>query len=277
MTTRLISAGAQKSWIAFVSNDKNIITGGTTTAPIAGAVSHGIPLIGVQTVPTGIPEEEVVSVLGDDDVLGSFQFDSTTPTTFIVNTGEQDLLKDALLQDTLVETIGNISVGAIRPLGQTLPDVMFIAQGRAKDTGANGAGGFVAYLYPRCTIKPLGRESFEGRAPASFRYQVVAQPANNKPTGTTFTNTLNGFEQTNVMELKTNYPIAPVRITGDNSTLTFTLDKTPSTVAGDSIVAVNAVQQPTSAYSFSASNKTITFAVAPASGVPVVVLYGYTD
>lgn len=279
MTTRTIAAGNQQAWFAFVSNDKNIITGGTTTAPTAGAAgSHAIQVVGIQTAPSGIPESDVVSVLGDDAVLGAFDFESETPTSLIINTGENDLAKDALFQGSLVESFNGIDQGLIRPTAPILPDGCLVIQSRAKDTGNNGASAWVANLYLRVTVRPLDRETFAGREAASYRYQVVAQPATNKPTGTTFTTTLNGYESATVWKLKGTNPFTLARFTGDNSTVTFTgLLKAPAGTNAPSIVAINGVQQAANTYTFNVTNKTITFTVAPATNAAIVVLYGYAS
>jgi len=273
--TRVIGAGVQRAFLAFVSNDKNIITGGTTTAPANGSVSDAIQLVGIQSAPTGIPEGDVVSVEGDDTILGSFQFDSVAPATFIISTGENDLLKDALLQSTLVESVNDMQIGVLRPTTQELPDVCLLIQGRAKDTGANGASAYMAYFYPRCTIQPLGRTGFDGRTAGAFTYQVVAQPVSNQPTGATLTEAINGTGGATVLAVNSNYPLTMARITGDNTTLAFTLGKQPANATtSNAVVGINGVKT-TTGYTFNTVTNQIVFAVAPALGAKVVVIYGY--
>jgi hypothetical protein len=275
MSTRLISAGVQQAWLAFVGNDKNMITGASSTAPAPGAaVSHALPLRGVQTVPSGLPESEVVAVLGDDRVLGSFDFESETPTSFVINTGEVDLERVAQLQGTLVETIGEIELGLLRPSDVQLPDICLVVNARAKRTGEGGASGWQVYIYPRLTLRPLGRETFAGREAATYRYQASVQTVENKPWGTTFTAAANGATSADVIELSTLYPIAMFAFTGNGTVTTFTgLERTPAGAA-HAIYALNAVQQ-TSGYSFNATNKTFSTTTPPANNAKGVVFYGY--
>ena len=278
MSTRAIAAGVQQAWFGFVSNDKNILLGGTTVAPAAGADgNHAIQIVGIQTAPTGVTESDVVPVLGDDAVLGAFSFQSETPVSFIMNTGENDLAKDALFQGSLVESFNGIDQGLVVPTTPQFPDGTLLIQGRAKDTGNNGASAWVANLYLRVTVFPLDRETFAGREAASYRYQVVAQPATNKPTGTTFTTTLNGYESSTIWKLKGANPFTFIRFTGNGALTTFTgLLKAPAGVNATSIVAINGVQQDPSTYSYNVANKTITFTVAPANNAAIVVFYAYT-
>lgn len=278
MAIRNIVAGTQQAWIAFVSNDKNIIYGGTTSAPAAGAaVSNAIQLVGIQTAPSGIPESTPVAVSGDDAVLGTFDFESDSPVAFVINVAEADLTKIGLLQNTLVETDGNINTGLLQPISPNLPDVALLIQGKAKNTGSNGASAWYANLYLRCTLRYLGRETFSNREAGSFRFQVVAQPATNKPTGVTITTAINGSTGATVLELSGNYPMTMARFTGNGALQTFTgLTKTPVSGA-DSTLAIDAVKQTQGTWSFNTSNKTITTTGTPANGAAGVVIYGYSD
>lgn len=278
MSTRAIAAGVQQAWFGFVSNDKNILLGGTTVAPVAGADgNHAIQIVGIQTAPTGVTESDVVSVLGDDGVLGAFSFQSETPVSFILNTGENDLAKDALFQNSLVENFNGIDQGLVVPTTPQFPDGALLIQSRAKDTGNNGATAWTANVYLRVTVFPLDRETFAGREAASYRYQVVAQPATNKPTGTTLTTALNGYESSTIWKLKGENPFTFCRFTGNAALTTFTgLLKAPAGVNAQSIVAINGVQQATNTYSFNVANKTITFTSPPANNAAIVVVYTYT-
>lgn len=277
-----IQAGTQEAWIAFVSNDKNIITGSSVTAPTAGAVgSPSIQLVGIQTAPTGIPEGESVGVNGDDALLGSIEFDSADPTQFVINLGQFDLDTEALLQGTTVETFSEagISLGVMRPISPSYPDVCLIIQGKAKkqDPSVKGQKAYAGYIYPLCTIQPIGRETFEGRSAGTNRYKVTAQPTSNKSWGTTITTSANGTTAATALPFTSDYPIVQHRFTGNGVLTTFTgLAKTPASTSL-AIVAIDGVQQANNTFTLSPANNSITFTTAPANGAKIVVLYQYSD
>ncbi len=276
-----IQAGTQQAWIAFVSNDKNIITGGSTTAPSAGATgSAGIQLTGIQTAPTGIPEGESVAVNGDDTLLGSIEFDSADPTQFVINLGQFDLDTEALLQSTVVETFtdSGVSMGVMRPITPDYPDVCLIVQGKAKkqDASVKGQKAYAGYIYPLCNIQPIGRETFEGRTAGTNRYKVTAQPTSNKAWGTTITESANGTTAMTALPFTSDYPLAMARGTGTGALTTFTgLSKVPAGTTS-AIVAIDGVQQ-SGNFTLSPANQTITFTSAPANGAKIVVFYQYSS
>ncbi len=276
-----IQAGTQQAWIAFVSNDKNIITGGSVTAPTAGATgSAGIQLTGIQTAPTGIPEGESVAVNGDDTLLGSIEFDSADPTQFVINLGQFDLDTEALLQSTVVETFADsgVSMGVMRPITPDYPDVCLLIQGKAKkqDVSVKGQKAYAGYLYPLCTIQPIGRETFEGRTAGTNRYKVTAQPTSNKAWGTTITESANGTTAATALPFTSDYPMTMHRFTGNGVLLTFTgLSKVPAGTTS-AIVAIDGVQQ-SGNFTLSPANQTITFTSAPANGAKIVVFYQYSS
>lgn len=109
-----IAAGAQQSWISFLDND-NFAIGNARSAIAAGQIRGSYPFIGVQQTPTGILEGEAVPVPGDDFKLGEFIFQSDEPFELLMNFGQGDLGLDALLQDTLVESLGDINIGLGAP------------------------------------------------------------------------------------------------------------------------------------------------------------------
>ena len=272
--TRIVAAGARNAWLAFVGNTDNIISGATPAYPAPGTLSHALPLRGIQTVPTGVPETDTVAVLGDDGVLGSFEFDSEQPTSFVINTGSWDLELAAALQRTAVEAINGIDVGVVRPEFVSIPDVALLVQGVSK--GVDGRSQWHAFLYPRCTVRPLGRETFASREAATFRYQVTAQPVGRFPTGRALTTAANGTTLATALELRSDNPLAMAAFTGDGTTTVFGgLARRPAsdTITG-SIVALNSTHL-TSGVTFDQANSELEFATAPANAARGVVIYGY--
>lgn len=272
--TRVVAAGARNAWIAFVGDTNGIIAGATPAYPAAGALSNALPLRGIQTAPTGVPETDTVAVTGDDGVLGSFEFDSESPTSFVINTGSWDLALAAALQRTAVEAINGVDVGVVRPEFVSIPDVALLVQGVSK--GVDGKSQWHAFLYPRCTVRPLGRETFASREAATFRYQVTAQPVGRFPTGRLLTTAANGTTLTTALELRSDNPLTMAAFTGNGTQTVFTgLARRPaSDTINGSIVGINAVHL-TGGVTFDPANSEIEFATAPAADARGVVIYGY--
>lgn len=276
--TKLIQAGVSNARIALVGND-GLITGNTTTLPSSTAGNPDMALIGIQDMTTGILENDVVPVPGDDGILGGFIFESAEPRTMMLNTGQQDFLIDSTLQGTNVVTIGGLTGMVLAPVNPEYVSASILVSTRLqpKDAEAFGAK-WKVYYYPLVTISPMDVAQLQGRTAASFRYKAVAQTVTNYSYGTTITGAVEGTSGIVALVLKSNYPMAMIRFTGAGSAGPYTgLTQTPSATASDSIVVLNRTVQATTAYTFSTTNKTITMGSSVASGVPLVVLYAYTD
>jgi hypothetical protein len=223
MTSRSIQAGVQQAWLLF--HDTNGDPSGDTTTPLAnGQIRGSYPFRGIQTMPTGIPESDAVNVPGDDTSLGSIGFGSDAPRQFVMNFGYQDLNLDGELQNTAVETLGDIEMGLIDSPDAVLATVSLIVQSKAV---VNGVSSWTGYIYPSVQIQPLGRETFAGRTDGVIRYKGTAQLAFNNPWGVTIVNKSGTPTSGYARPFKSPNPLTMDAFRGNGILASWTLAKSP--------------------------------------------------
>ena len=223
-----LQAGVQQSWISFLDSD-NFAIGNATSAITAGTIRGSYPFVGIQEMPTSILEGETVPVPGDDTNLGNFIFASADPREFLMNFGQGDLTLDALLQSTLVETLGNINIGLGDPGSPNYPTVCLIVNSRAikRDPGIAGQSAWSGFIFPVVQIQPLNRETLTGRTAGVQRYKGVAQAAYNHPWGVTIAEAVNGDVSSFSFPFTSPYPLTLDAFKGDGIVTAWVLNKTP--------------------------------------------------
>lgn len=271
--TQSLSAGVQQSWISFLDSE-NFAIGKLTSAIAAGQIRGSYPFKGIQTMPTGIQESDVVPVPGDDTTLGSFIFASDKPREFLMNFGQGDLDLDALLQGTLVETIGNLKVGLADPGLPVYPTVCLIVNSRAlkENTGVAGQAAWNVFIYPVVQIQPLNRETLAGRTAGVQRYKGVAQAAYNHPWGVTLSSAVNGNLSSFVFQMTSNYPLTLDCFRGDGIVTNWVLNKTPVSVVETNAFAERVAQ---TVNSVTPATNTATITTPVVANKRGVFLYGY--
>lgn len=269
-----LSAGVQQAWLSFLDTE-NFALGNAQTAIAAGDIRGSYPFVGIQEMPTGILEGETVPVPGDDTTLGAFIFASADPREFLINFGQGDLNLDAMLQGTLVETLGNISIGLSDPGQPVYPTVCLIVNSRAikRSPGNSGQGAWSGYIYPVVQLQPLSRETLAGRTAGTYRYKGTAQAAYNHPWGVTIAEAVNGDVSSFSFPFNSNYPLTLDAFRGNGVKTDWVLNKTPVSVA-ETNAFVERVSLTVSGVT--PSTKTMTAAVAANNGRGVVV-YGYSS
>lgn len=272
--TKNLAAGVQQSWLSFLDPD-NFAIGNAKTNIAAGQIRGSYPFIGIQEMPTGILEGETVPVPGDDTNLGNFIFASADPREFLMNFGQGDLALDALLQDTLVESLGNINIGLGDPANPVYPTVSLIVNSRAikRDPGISGAAAWSGFIFPVVQIQPLNRETLTGRTAGVYRYKGVAQAAYNHPWGVTIAEAVNGDVASFSFPFLSPYPLTLDAFRGDGIVTNWVLNKTPVTVNDTKAFAERVAQ---TVNSVTPSTKTMTITTPVASNARGVVVYGYS-
>lgn len=272
---KVIAAGVQLTHLGFVDGS-GVLVGSDITAPANGANSTMMDVIGIQEMPTGIQEGESVPVEGDDTVLGQIDFAANTLPTFVVTLGVQDLDLDAKLQGTKVKTEGDVRFGVLQPNNPNYPDACLIVQSKSKsqDTGTSGTKAWSGQLIPLLSVQPLGRETFAGRTAGNNRLRVTTQVATRTPWGVTMNETDYGTTGAPVMPFTGDNPVIMHRFTGNGSTDTLLLAKTP--VSQSKIKVHNNTAPLTPGVDFTLTGSTITFTSPPAAAAKVIVLYEYT-
>ena len=277
MTKRTVSAGTKQSYFGLV-DDNGFLKGSSATAPANGASSPMLRLRGIQTATPGVQEPEDVDIEGDDGVDATITFEATTLPSFVAGFSQHDLETDALMQETAVETLGDYDFGVLQPEDPGRPNGTLIVQGQSvsKDDANAGLAVWSGFILPLVTAVPLGRETFEGRTPASNRIKFSAQKASKKPWGVTIASGDLGTTAAPIIPFSGPHPLLMHRITGNGSTDTFTL---PKAVAGlNSVFAFEetALLSHGSGLTATVGSTSLVFDSAPAAGARVVVLYGFT-
>lgn len=272
--SKSLQAGVQQSWLSFLDT-ANFAIGNNITTITAGTIRGSYPFVGIQQMPTGILEGDTVTVPGDDTSLGSFIFSSEAPREFLMNFGQFDLELDALLQSTLVETVGNIKIGLGDPGNPQYPTVCLIVQGRAikRDSGVSGQAAWTGFIYPVVQIQPLNRETLQGRTAGVNRYKGVAQQAFNHPWGVTISEAVNGDTSSYVFPFDSNYPLTLDAFVGNGVVTGWVLNKTPVSVAETNAFAERVAQTVNTVVP---STKTATITAPVANNARGVFVYGYS-
>lgn len=227
-----LTAGVQNCWLSFL-DPFNFAIGNNTSAITPGTIRGSYPFIGIQQMPTGIPEGEPVPIDGDDTTLGSILFAAAAPRTFLMNFGQGDQALDALLQGTLVSSEGRTSTGLVDPAHPVYATCSLIVQSRAinRQAGQSGQAAWTGFIYPVVQIQPLNRESLQGRTAGSFRYKAVAQAASHRPWGVTITDAIDGDDGTYALDFDSYNPLTMDAFVADGIVTSWILNKTPAVTA----------------------------------------------
>lgn len=251
-----------------------------------GGDSGGFFLAGPQSADMTFPEMERVNVPGGDGRLGTFLFDSDTESGFTFESGVTDLDLAAASQGTKVHTIGDWSIGGIRPAFRTPVQMWWVinAQAKSQASGSLGAAGWHV-LIAKFEISYLGPGGVSNKNPHASRYSAIIDPSDIYPWGLAINETNNGTTSLDVFEFFAENPVALHLYVGDSTngtdgTASFTVDYTP---AGDDttnkvLAWKNGTQMTkTTHYTVTPSTKTIALEAGhrPLAGEEMVVLYEY--
>lgn len=208
---RRVAAGTNLGFIGFY-DDNGFPTGGTPTAP-ANGLTTGNPsynIVGIKTANPTVPEPETVPITGDDILIAEFDFPSIATRRFTVDVAVGDMNLTANMQGTLVETVGDIKVGALDIADRLELDSYLILQGRAKkqDAGLKGKKAYEGVFIPLAQTIPLGRVGFTERGAAVYRFSVAPQLTSNNIWGITIAAANAGTEGLRYREFSSEYPVA---------------------------------------------------------------------
>lgn len=266
--TKSIQAGVQQGWLMFY--DSNGEPSGNDTTALSNGESKGSYWFrGIQELSTGLPETDTVAIPGDDSVLGNISFSSDAPREFVVNMGLMDLELEKRLQNTEIEEVAGASIGVADTPDAVLATVSLIVQSKAI---INGRASWSGFIYPLVQLQPLNRETFGGRTAGVIRYKGVAQPAFNRPWGTTIRSRGGSDISAYALPFTSDYPMTMHAFRG--AITSFTVDKTPvsadktSAFVDKVALTVSSVNTPTP--------RLITLSGAVAAGRPGMAVYQYT-
>lgn len=278
---QVIAAGFDRMYYWRVGSDGYII-GSTGTAPAAGNTngSGAAKADGVKTAEIAIPEGQVVQVTGDNQALGTFIFPPSELPSFNIEVATMDLTLEALMQDTLTYDDGDTTFGALAPTDPVYNDIglLFLRDARGRATGSIGAAHFEGVLIPKATMQALGSSGFKEREGTSYRYKVIANPADKFPWGLAIdATTVLGTPSTPIIPFIAENRVHVHRFTGNNTQTAFVLQHTPVAASSAKVrVYVNGVKKTyTTDYTVNTGTKTVTFGSAPANNAIIVVHYEF--
>lgn len=273
MASPRIAAGFDRIFYGVV-NSSGYVIGRNTTGATAGDISgQGLArLEGARTLPVGVPEDEIVTVTGDNEPKASFKFPSADLPSGIMELAVHDLDFEALVQGTRVESVGDVSIGTLAPSGATNPDICLLLMRKAKKSGSGvrGVSAWEILFIPRCNITPLGAEIGE-RQFNPYRYSINVSKSDRMPWGATFTTGLHGTTDAALVPVESDNPVMLHTHIGNASRTVFNLAIAPKTNSKVYIYE-NGVKQ-TDTVDYTQNGVATTHIGAPASGTVVNTLY----
>lgn len=271
MAEKTIAAGFRYLWYGVIDSSGYFI-GSTTSAPAAGDTSGSamLRLDGARTLPVNIGEPDVVVVSGDDEPMVSFEFDSETLPSGVIELAQRNNTFDALIQGTSVESIGDLELSVLDPKDRASQSMCLLLSRRAKSwlTGSKGVKKWENLFIPRCTIKPLFT-SVEQRTFTPYQYAVNLSRSDRTGWSTVSINQ-HGTTAASMFPIDSDNPLQPLaRFTGNNSQQTFTLPYEPISGAKTYVYQDDVKQTVTTDYTVTGT--TLTFVGIPSSDSVIVV------
>lgn len=233
-------------------------------------------LRGVQSMSLTIPQMQRIQHRGQDRVIAQDYLPPTEAASGEFRAAAQDLGLDALLTNTLLDEIAEVTLGGLGTdrQGQEI-DICIIAYRQALNTtpGAQQLRQWQHYIFPVARLVPRAGGAEQGGADENV-YDLIPTVASKAPWGAAFTLNDNGFTETQLLRATAEYPLMMERFDGDGTLTTFNLEWTPINVA-KTAAFVNGTAATVS--SVNANAKTVTLQTAPTSGAKVVIIYQTSD
>lgn len=267
--------GAGLNYVYYGVVDANgYLQGNSADGPSAGAqAGEGMTrLEGAQVFPIGVPEDEIITVLGDNEPLVTFKFPSAELASGVFEMAASDLDFEALVQGTKVEILGDLRHGLLSASGATSPTIALLIQNQSKKwaSGARGTAAWEYVLLLAVEVTPLFKD-VEQRTHSPYRYNVNLSKADRATYGATLSETTHGAEKAAYIVGESDNPVHLHAWQGNNAETAFTLTFTPK-ATGKVYLFVNGVRQ-VDPGDYSVSGTTITFVAAPASASRIIAIY----
>jgi hypothetical protein len=270
---RIISAGLQEAYYAFVDSSGNLI-GSTPTRPAAGNQTGSGPtrLFGVKTLPTTIQSPDIVPVTGDDGVRGTFTFKSGNANSVTLGIADSDSTLIQYLEGTLVETNGDTTMTLNQPLNPVYADVglWFIQQAKSTESATLLAASYESRWFGRSQMVNLDADLTE-RAASDYSYQLTVNQMGLKANGVALTTGANGDTSALYLGYKGTTKTVNWTWTGNGVVTEFTLPTAYPVSAASATyfsVSINNVLQVITT-NFTLTTTAVTFGVAPANNAVI--------
>ncbi len=275
MSDRAAAAGNRYNFGIFLDSNGFPI-GKTLTRPTAGSSTNGgmFRFEGAkQANPTVPAPDPVVDTSEDGFRRYEYPFPNISPRTFEIQLAEQVLRTAMLVQNMPLKSYAGGQVGYSDVADVLLPPVCVILQSWMIDavTGVKKWGGV---FIPSGTLAYLGRDTFNERTPALFRYSLTPNVSNYEPWGYTIFDSDGTAKGATYLPFQDfDFPLTLHAYTGNAVATVFPTDLQPVNVASSMAVTERVAQAITSVQTTSPYG--VTFTAAPSSGGRGVVVYQF--
>jgi len=235
LTNTTIFSQAGAAMAQYEINDPTTGLGAGPTGSIAPGSGRGMGrYIAVKSAAGQNPQPRVVTASGDNGrFLQPYVFNPAEPGVVNLAFGAFNMNAYAAFSKTKIRTIGDgagVGIQTNQPANARQATLLLTADAQDADALVFGEARFINYFYPQLSVWLLGEQMNEVQA-ADFGYVGVPTSASRMPWGIAFSDDIDGFTRSKAYKTVTRYPVTlhRYRVTGTSSTVTFTLDASPTT------------------------------------------------
>jgi hypothetical protein len=275
MSDRNTAAGNRFNQIIFLGSD-GFPTGKTTSRPAAGTSTNGgmLRLYGAKQATPTVPTPSPVVVTAEDGYTRhEYNFPSDQSRGFEIQLAEEDLRTAMRVQNMPLTEYAGGQVGYVDIQDVQLPSVATILQSWAIDS-ETGVKKWSGLYIPSGQLAYLGRDSFNERTGALFRYFLTPQPSAYDMIGATIIDSDGTAKNSAYLPFRGfDYPVTMHAYSGNASATAFVTDYQPVNVASSKAATERSNQAIASVQTTAPLG--ITFSAAPISGGRGVMFFQF--
>lgn len=276
MPVQYSAVGTKYNYYSFL-NSSGYAVG--TAATLANGASSGAGRIkGVEQLGLAVPPARNIVIKGDNTTLGALQIPGdAAPTGQILTSVYNPTLFNGA-QGVISETIGATEMDIFGIPCPNFQPMCIITNAPAlnQTAGSVGLNGYSTIVWNHITMLPLEETQITDATAHQFTNNVLGTFSSIKPWGAAIASGTNGANQALGVRWFNTYPFTLMSFTGDNSTVTVTLDETPAgTTGNDVFVWQNGTKlvEGSGAGKYQVSGSVVTFGTAPTAAAKVVIGY----
>jgi hypothetical protein len=275
MSDRNTAAGNRFNFAGFLDT-YGFLIGKTTTRPTAGTSTNGgmLRLYGAKQATPTVPTPSPVVVTAEDGYTRhEYNFPSDQSRGYEIQLGEEDLRTAMRIQNMPLTSYAGGDVGYVDIQDVQLPSMCAILQSWAIDS-ETGVKKWSGVYIPSAQMAYLGRDSFNERTGAIFRYYMTPQPVAYDMIGATIFDSDGTAKNVTYLPFRGfDYPVTLHAYTGNAIATVFPTDYQPVNVASAK-AATERVNQAIASVQTTAPVG-VTFSAAPASNGRGIVFYQF--
>lgn len=244
--------------------DANLYPKATNATPYEGRQVKGSTAFELT-----VPDSRTLTGLGEDGITQIVTLPPNESASGKLNVEAADPVLAALLDNTLVEALGDISLVGIATDRQGFEPLVGMLLYQACSGLETGKTFWHSYFLPvaRCIRKAPGMPGEK----AVTNYQIAPNRVSKHLWGTAFALLTQGYLSTQVVEAWSNYPLRLTSFLGDGVEDEFSFPADSPSVNATPIVMVNGVKKTVTTH-YTATTGKITFVAAPADDAVICVL-----